>query len=224
VIRGVAAADDAKTPWFTLSGKREFKMKLTSATDKALCVALKHECLRCIDAFNDFAASATISVTQGENRMIAFKSYNAYARFILHLYEFMLGAIAREQGDTTLPRGKIADAHISSHARRILRKRREAILNGTAPVWENHISAYPEELPKEFAEAFRHCRNYASVHVSAKRSRFNLSEFYDKYHLFLYLLYYDVKGWWGRVENEFPDLDEITAFSILIKGNPPSQP
>lgn len=199
-------------------------MKFDVEIDKAWCIALTHECLRCINAFDDFAASATISLKQGDSRSIAFKTYNAYARFVLHLYEFMLGAIARERGDTTLPRGKTADAYIASHAGRILRNRREAILNGTAPVWENHISAYPEELPKGFAEAFRHCRNHTSVHVSAERSRLSLTEFYHKYHLFLYLLYYDVKGWWGRMGDEFPDLEEITAFSVAIKGTTPPSP
>ncbi len=63
------------------------KFQPGDATDTALCVALKHEFLRCDDAFNDFASSATTMIEQGENRRISYKTYNAYARFIHHLYE-----------------------------------------------------------------------------------------------------------------------------------------
>jgi hypothetical protein len=197
------------------------KIKDGDGKDTALCVALKHEFLRCDDAFNDFAASATIMVTHGENRRIAYKTYNAYARFIQHLYEFMLGAIKRERGDTEL-RWQMADSYIYSHAQRILTNRRDAILKGTAPAWENHISNYPEKVPKDFAKEFRRVRNKASVHVDSERSALSLTGFYDSYHKYLGLLYRDVKTWWGRHEDEFPDLKEITAFSVLIKGTPPS--
>jgi hypothetical protein len=38
------------------------------------------------------------------------------------------------------------------------------------------------------------------------------------------MLYYDAKSWWGRQSDEFPDLKEITAFSVLVKEDPPSPP
>ncbi len=198
------------------------KFKVGDATDTALCVALKHEYLRCDDAFNDFAASATIMITQGENRRIAYKTFTAYARFIQHLYEFMLGAIKRERSDTEL-RWQMADSYIASHAQRILTNRREAILKGTAPAWENDISYYPERIPRDFAQKFRLFRNKLSVHVSHERPALNLTDFYDGYHKYLGLLYHDIKSWWGRLGDEFPDLNEITAFSVLIKDKPPSQ-
>jgi hypothetical protein len=50
-----------------------------------------------------------------------------------------------------------------------------------------------------------------------------LSDFYDKNHKYLYLLYYEVKSWWGRQSDEFPDLKEITAFSVLVKDDPPQE-
>jgi hypothetical protein len=138
------------------SGKqRDMKFQPGDATDTALCVALKHEFLRCDDAFNDFASSATTMIEQGENRRIAYKTYNAYARFIHHLYEFILGAVAREQGDTAQLSPDWAERYIASHTQRILTNRRNDILNGTAPVWENHISAYPEKIPPAFAAEFR---------------------------------------------------------------------
>jgi hypothetical protein len=50
------------------------KFRIGDATDAALCIALKHEFLRCDDAFNDFVASATIMIMQRENRRIAYKA------------------------------------------------------------------------------------------------------------------------------------------------------
>ncbi len=203
------------------------KFEIGDATDTSLCIVLKHEFLRCDDSFNDFAESAKIMITQGENRRISYKTYNAYARFIHHLYEFMLGAIARDRKDTAQLSAEMADKYIGSHTQRNLTNRREAILNGTAPVWENHISYYPEKIPVTFATEFRQFRNWASAHVNYKRSDLSLTDFYEKNHIYLGLLYFDIKSWWGRLGSEFPDLNEITSFSVLIKegsGEPMEQP
>src|ERR1700730_10971936 len=151
---GVCTNNDQGRWYCHLGSSVNMKFRIGDATDTALCVALKHEFLRCDDAFNDFASSAKIMIAQGENRRIAYKTYNAYARFIHHLYEFMLSAVARDRADTAPLSSDWADRYIASHAQRILTNRREAILNGTAPEWENDISAYPEEIPPTFAAEF----------------------------------------------------------------------
>jgi hypothetical protein len=199
------------------------KFQIGDATDMALCIVLKHEYLRCEDAFNDFASSAALMITRGENRRIAYKAYNAYARFIHHLYEFMLGAVARDRKDTAQLTPEMADKYIAGHAQRILTNRRNAIQNGSAPAWENHISYYPEKIPPTLATQFRRFRNTISAHVKYERSNLSLTDFYDQNHKYLDLLYYDVKSWWGRLGDEFPDLNEITSFSVLIKKSPPPQ-
>ena len=186
-------------------------------TDIALCVALKHEFLRCDDSFVEFATCGKIMIMQGENRRIAYKTYNAYARFIHHLYEFMLGAIARDRKNTEQLSFDMADKYIASHTQRILTSRRKDIFNGAAPSWENDISYYPETIPDTFAAEFRKFRNKISAHVSHERSNLNLSDFYERNHKYLGLLYLDAKNWWCMFENEFPDLEEITSFSVLIK-------
>lgn len=192
------------------------KFKIGDGTDTALCIGLKHEFLRCDDAFNEFASAAKVMIAQGENRRIAYKAYNAYARFIHHLYEFMIAAAARERQNTAKLAPALADRYIAGHTQRILTNRRNAILNGTAPPWENHISYYPERVPERFAAEFRRFRNNVGGHVTYERSALSLSDFYDRNHKYLYLLYRDAKSWWGRQEQEFPDLKEITAFSVLV--------
>lgn len=207
-------------------------MKFTpgDATDSKHCTALKHEFLRCEDAFKDFETYGTIMImkaqaqaegklssSQAEKRLIAYKTYNAYSRFIHHLYEFILGAVARERGDTAKLEAAVADRHIAGHAQRILTGRRQAIQNGTAPVWENHISYYPEKVPEDFARKFRHVRNKSSGHVTHERSNISLSEFYEDYHKFVHMLYWNGRSHWRLRDKEFPDLREITRFSVLIK-------
>lgn len=207
------------------------KFKIGDSTDTAHCTALKHEFLRCEDAFKDFETYATMMImlaqaeAQGtaqskpdETRLIAYKTYNAYARFIHHLYEFMLGAAARDSGDTAKMEHKDKDRYIAGHAQRILTGRRQAILSSTAPAWENHISVFPEVVPPEFAEQFRKMRNKISGHVEYERSAIDLSDFYDRYHKYIHMLYHACRGHWSLLrDKEFPDLNEITKFSVLIK-------
>jgi hypothetical protein len=182
--------------------------------------------LRCDEAFKEFAATAEFMIRHGENRRLAYKAYNAYARFVHHLYEFALGAVARDRNDTEpLKHEKhkpyeMAERYITGIVQRILTNKREAILQGTAPVWENHISAYPEQVPLEFAKEFRLLRNTASGHVKHQRASLNLSDFYEKYHMYLYMLYANCIHMWGTIGDDFPDLGEITAFSVLLKKQP----
>ncbi len=129
------------------------KFKLGDETDTALCVALKHEFLRCEEAFNQFAAAGAILITKGDDRRLAYNAYNAYARFIHHLYEFALCAIARDRYDTAQLQVIDAERHLASYLQHSLKKRRDAILDGTAPSWENHISAFPESIPATLASS-----------------------------------------------------------------------
>lgn len=203
-------------------------MKFASgdSTDVAHCIVLKHEALRMQEAFEDFAKLATQSIMAGENRALAFTMYNAYARFVLHLYEFMVGALVRDEHDTGVASGRnayiLVERYIAGHTQRILSNRRESVINRTAPSWENDLSAFPEKIPADFAADFRRCRNRALGHVDYERAELNLSEFYDRYHSFLHMLYRNVLGSWGRMGNEFPDLKEITDFTVAIREHPPS--
>jgi len=158
-------------------------------------------------------------ILQGENRRIAFKTYNAYGRFIHHLYEFLLGAAARERGDDATLTAQMAEQYIAGYAGRALIARREAILNGTAPSWENHISYFPETIPPEFAREFRTFRNVVSGHVSGERVSLNLSDFYDRNHKLLGILFRHAGSHWGKIGDDFPDLKEITAFTVMVREN-----
>ncbi len=74
----------------------------------------------------------------------------------------------------------LADRYLASELQRALTKRRDAILDGTAPSWENHISHFPEKIPVDLAKDFRRFRNIALGHVKIERSSLSLSDFYDQ--------------------------------------------
>jgi hypothetical protein len=51
-----------------------------------------------------------------------------------------------------------------------------------------------------------------------RSSKLSLSQFYQKYHKFLYLMYRDAMYWWGKKGEEFPDLKEITEFTVMLEN------
>jgi hypothetical protein len=81
----------------------QMHLKPGDEADTALANALQHEFLRCQDAFKDFERCATFMIhsaaarpsdyeMQSTDRLLAYHTYNAYSRFVHHLYEFLIGA------------------------------------------------------------------------------------------------------------------------------------
>jgi hypothetical protein len=202
------------------------KFESGSEIDSAHCTALTHEYFRCHDYFTHFAELGERMILSGRTKELSYRTYNAYAGFVHHLYEFLMGCYARELGDTEIisskgkrhEKEKILDSMVYSSVQRVMNKRKTAIEKGYAPEWENHISCYTQPVPREFPEEFRKCRNKISGHVSYKRaSELSLTNFYREYHKYLYLLYQDSTYFWGKKEGEFPDLKEITEFSLMLE-------
>lgn len=203
------------------------KFQIGNEIDEDLCIAISHEFLRCEEAFNRFYFYAIEMVRKVKDRTVSFYAYNAYSDFIHHLYEFMVACCSRDCQNTNIAdnkkRTKVIEKYINSNVQRLLNKRREYILNGTSPKWENDISYYPEKVPNEFAEEFRRYRNKTIGHASYERaSKLSLSRFYNEYHKYLHLLYCDGFCWKNK-NNELADLKEITDFSILIEKIPPKK-
>ncbi len=197
------------------------RFKTGDDVDSAQAMTIHHEFLRCQESFDEFQDHALTMIMMMQNnvepgKQLAFRTYNCYSRFVHYLYEFLIGATQREIKNTKKINYEDAEKYITAYLQRILNRRRKAILNGTAPAWENHISYYPEQVPNGFAEEFRDFRNKISAHVSYKRASMNLSDFYDRNHKFLYMFYYDSLSFWGTREGEFPDLQKITDFSVMI--------
>lgn len=193
-------------------------------TDISLCITIKHEFMRCEDSFKQFTHYAEILIIKGQTREISYKTYNAYADFIHHLYEFLQACHVRDVNNTEITNKKgeerlaVIDGYVTFHTQRIFNNHYESIKNGQAPVWLNDIDYYEVEIPTDFAKDFREYRNKVAGHATHERiSKLNLSEFYNKYHKFLFYLYQDSIYWWRDKGADFPDLKDVTEFSVLIK-------
>lgn len=67
------------------------RFSIGDENDNALCRALSHEFLRCHDAYLDFAQLSGLLCREAGDRQVSYRAYNAYTRFLFHLYEFMMG-------------------------------------------------------------------------------------------------------------------------------------
>lgn len=177
------------------------KFTIGDEIDSGQCSALQDEFVRLRLALNSFKTLATIAIVNGQDLWLSPKTRHAYLDFVRCLYEFLHGAHVREARNTKIANKELDEAYISCHAQRLLTKTRSAIQNGTAPVWENDVSYYPEKIPVEFANAFREYRN-KGTHVSHERLQLDVPDFYEKYHKYLLLLYRDC-CWWRSREEKF---------------------
>ena len=200
------------------------KFETGGLVDSDHCTALTHEVLRCRDEFQWFANYAALMIMNGRTREVSYRAYNAYSGFIHHLYEFILGCNARDSRGTKITnkksgeRTRIVGSYVMHHAQRVMNQYRNAIRDGHAPNWVNNIGFYDVNVPQDFAKEFREYRNKICGHVAYERSsKLSLTQFYDKYHKYVYYLYLDSLEWWMPKGGEFPDLKEITDFCVLIE-------
>lgn len=197
------------------AGRHEMKFEIGDETDRQLVQGLQHEIMRCRRAYAEFSACAPALLAGRRERQLSYVAYNAYARYIHHLYEFLLGCGSRRRGDTHPLQAEAADELITTHLQRILTVRRQMILAGRTDARGNGLEAYPAVVPSGFATEFRRLRNTTIAHVTPKRAAADLSRFYRENNFLLFLMVEDASFAWGDREGDFPDLGAMTAFSIL---------
>lgn len=163
---------------------RLMKFDSKSPIDAQHCLAIKHEYLRCRDAFTVFHDAATGIVLSGHTREAAYRAYNAYSSFILHLYEFIIALHARDLGDTEVvskkaaqkagwKREEVLDALVNRTTHQVVQSRVERIERGEAPSYENALSYYTQLLPLPAPLCLRHelpkdpQQDWSSCHVRA---------------------------------------------------------
>lgn len=205
----------------SLFGVTHMKIEIGTDADYHQCIAIKHEYLKCRDAFEQFRLSAENLILTGHDKYKSYRTYNSYSYFIHHLYEFLLACHGRdfENKDITDKKGPqrnlLIDSLISEDAYRVVKARIDRIKRGKAPSYENDISYYEKLLPIPdlFAQEFRIYRNKLAGHASYERTKnLNLTEFYTNYHSYLYLMFVDIGEFWGRQGDEFPELEDVTNF------------
>jgi hypothetical protein len=164
--------------------------------DSLLTNALAHEFERCRNAFALFSGLHSLILRGNTERETSIACYNAYTDFVAHLYEFYLGCIKRGGRSGRKTSGQAIDAILNAEVKKLLKIRKDRIIHGYAPAYENDISCYEVEVPEEFGLLFRFVRNIRS-HAMAERSEFDLAAFYIKYHRFIYLLFVEPQWLWN---------------------------
>lgn len=197
------------------------KFEIGDSVDQALTITLVHELALCKESFDRFTYFAGINILGDESKRIKIQSYNSYANFLHHLYEFYIGCIKRELRDTSSPKSDVSDKIINSEVEKLLRNKRHAIENGYAPEWENHISAYQVEVPKEFSRDFRRIRNrtaHADLRRALPENDLTMGEFYRRYHGFVYILYAQPHWLWTVEDVEEFDWKAIEEFELAVRS------
>lgn len=180
--------------------------------DRNLVAALEHEIQRCREAFARFSYFGGRKVLGDDSRRNTHRCHDAYADFLRHLYEFYVGCFQRDRRDLTSIDSTDLDKLFTGLMERYLARRVDAIRLGCAPVWENDASVYQVAVPEKFAEQIRRMRN-AHSHVSVDRiqstKNWSLTEFYDRCHRFVMVLFQDAHSWGHAGE-----LGNVDSFSI----------
>jgi hypothetical protein len=183
-----------------------------------------HEFFLCKQSFEQFTHLAKLQIVGHRDKSIKISCHDAYANFLHHLFEFHVGCLKRDLRDTRDIASETLDKVFNNEVRKALKARTEAIEQGIAPAWENHISTYQVDVPPEFGTQFRRIRN-RTAHAGTKRSvpgtDLSLAKFYELYHLFVYLLYYSGQWLWTVKDIEAHDWKAIEEFDLAVRTDPP---
>lgn len=106
-------------------------MKPVDVKMKMERLVLAHEYFRCDQAFLDFAELSVVNIGGKSEKRLRLKMFDAYSRFLHHLYEFYLG-ISKLQHNRERASGGI-DTLVKDEIERIMRVRAERIRQGRAP-------------------------------------------------------------------------------------------
>lgn len=199
------------------------KFEIGDATDSALTTTIAHEFILCKDSFERFAHYSGLNIMGRRDKLTKIRSHDAYTSFLHHLYEFYVGCFKRDMHNLKDLDYRLLDRIFNAEVRKQLSNRIHAIENGYAPSWENHISFYQIDVPEDFGTQFRRIRN-RTAHVSIKRARPNAemstAAFYERYHKFVYLLYYAAQ-WWSTKDIEARDWKSIEEFDLSVQTTDP---
>ncbi len=214
---------------------------MDTETDQLHCMAIRHEYLRCKDAFELFVAQGESIVLQGHTHQRAYRAYNAYSSFIHHLYELHMALFARDHHVADIKDSPSIKAWVKSEQAKRAGEEKSKVGTHTytdgalneqvhlqANQWLSSIDRgivsakmYPSShfesmLPvdQNFGPAFRAMRNKIAGHVTYERiEQIKLTEFFQKYHTYLCMLFRNVgSSSFGRFLDSVPDFGEVTSF------------
>jgi hypothetical protein len=197
--------------------------------DKLQNITLVHEFYRCSKAFKNFCNQA-INLKSNPTKSDSIDCYNSYVDFLSHLYEFYLYFVKYElkniksiNYETLGLNDKMGDYEkfdkfLNYELIKLLRNRKNRLLNGLEDNLAMRIEFYNEKFPEKFAEHFRYIRNRRN-HTNYKRASDNhdisLKDFFKLYHGYILILYTESRWLW-EVDVEKYEWNGIQEFAIEI--------
>lgn len=187
--------------------------------DGALITTIHHESFLMKISHDEFVRLGEKQICAGLSATEQVLLFSSYTSFLHHLYEFCVACFMREQGSDkgfSGPTGsKKKDTLFQAEASRIFRGLVDKLHRGLGEGWENDVSYYDVVIPRDFGEKFRKVRNSTAHAISERASGdIDLTEFYGKYHKFVYEIYRAAFRYWGRFNIEQLDMKAIGRFTV----------
>lgn len=182
---------------------------------------LVHEFLLCKQEFHAFYYYAAILKIKPDEKKYRIEAFTRYGNFLRHLYSFYEGQIKHKNKELIkgIPDNKLGEKIseiISNEVIKII-KRNQLIYSNNLALNKREIECFNDsEISIDFGNNLRYIRNRFS-HISAKRVNkedMTLSEFYNKYHKYVMLLFETAAFTWDMNENSIEEYDwlEIDNF------------
>ena len=192
------------------------EITLDSEIYKAIVETAGHELYVATYSFQEFDRNKSLLVSKQEEE-IKRACYISFSNFLRSLYEFYIAIIKIDFGNTKLPKSITIDEKINNAVQRLL--------NFYGPYYASKGLSIPSEVPPFFGRDFRNVRNRIS-HADYRRmfpelgsDETSLAEFYEKYWLYVRLLFEHPQFNWGGMhfENSYR-WDKIDCFvSVVMK-------
>jgi hypothetical protein len=198
-----------------------------SELDSALITTIHHECFLMKTSHDEFFRLAEKQILSTLTVTEQVQLFSSYSSFLHHLYEFSVACFMREQGSDQGFSGRLGaikkDSLFLDEASRIFRGIVSRLKASRGEGWENDVSYYDIEIPKDFGSQFRAVRNSTAHAITDRVSgEINLSEFYSVYHKYVYEIYRAAYRYWGRFSIEQLDMKEVSRFTVVAAGQDPS--
>lgn len=177
--------------------------------------SIKFEIVRAQLAFEEFFGYADGFITDkfdDTNVLAKIKIFDAYARWVGHLYESMLALVKIEDQNSVSESSKsdVTDPEIQFETQKSLNRFNALVQSGQIHP-DGHVLL---TLDAQFASDLRRARNKCSFHCTNNRVQSEiLQDFMSKHHHMAYWLYSEMLNLHGKIDSECnKDLGAINQF------------